>query len=252
MIRSIVTCCFALFVSLFLSGCYLTQAGALNTVSPEWTKRYESYARQSSDLQKAKIEMLRNMPRGGMQLTLDEEGRVKGISYTESVNWNAIEKIGAIAPPKQQEIKSVIEEIGDFAMKATNLVVPFASIYYGHKNHVATQEANVDMNASNNAADINMWSAFTGSMNNTATTMGSVATDLGVSANNAAVGLGTSTNNAAVDLGTSTNNATTDQNASNNEAITSILDYYTDRYDHTEVTDTRDYERIEYTEEVAD
>lgn len=149
-----------------LSGCYLTQAGAIKELSEERSARYTAYITAQQQSVTAIADMLKTTDRGGVKLELDKDGRVASISYIERLDLTPLTAISKIDPYREEPVQGVISEVGDFVMKATNLAVPFASIYYGAKNHTETQRANVAISDSNNQANTAMWGAFTSGYQN--------------------------------------------------------------------------------------
>lgn len=79
----------------------------------------------------------------------------------------SVDRVQIVEP---QKVKDMLESAGDFAMKATNLVVPVASIYYGFRNNEVNQNANVAIRQSDNAAQTSMWSNYTSNFENTTNT----------------------------------------------------------------------------------
>jgi len=79
----------------------------------------------------------------------------------------SVDKVEIIKP---QQVKDMLESAGDFMTKSTNLVVPFASIYYGFKNNEVNQNANVAIRKSDNEAQTSMWSNYTDNYENTTNT----------------------------------------------------------------------------------
>lgn len=151
----------------FLTGCTgFTNVGVAEKLSAERTQRYQMSIEAHDTAVKSIMETLSKVDRGGMKIETTEDGRIKGITYTEKLDMAVIAK--ALETPHYQEekVQSILSEAGDFIMKATNMVVPFASIYYGHKDHISTNEAQVAINASNNQAQTSMIGAYTGNFKN--------------------------------------------------------------------------------------
>lgn len=71
---------------------------------------------------------------------------------------------------KPQKLESIADGIGDMLIKATNIVTPVASIYYGYKSNQVNQQANVAIKQSDNQAQTSMWANYTGSYQNSVTT----------------------------------------------------------------------------------
>ena len=84
----------------------------------------------------------------------------------------SVDRVQIVQP---QAIKDIADSAGDFIMKATNLAVPFASIYYGSKNHEVTANANTAMNASDNQADTSIFGAYATNFQNTSTSVSDVS-----------------------------------------------------------------------------
>jgi len=211
----------------FLGGCYLTQAGAIKELSAERTARYQAHLTAQQSAVAEIVAALRDMDRGGMKLELTEDGRVKSISYTEPLNVEALTLMAKTTAYKEEPVVGVISEIGDFVMKATNLAVPFASFYYGHKNHVASQDASVRMNASNNAASTSMWGAYTSNFENR-TVNTSVTSDVtsvtDVSVTDVSVTDVSVTDVSVTDVSVTDNTSVTNTSVTNTSVIENIIE----------------------------
>lgn len=83
----------------------------------------------------------------------------------------SVDKVAIVKP---QRIKDVMDSAGDFAMKITNLAVPFAGVYYGYKSNKVSQNANVAITQSNNKASEGMWENYTKNFQNTQSTKESI------------------------------------------------------------------------------
>ena len=157
----------SLIAVLSLTGCTgFTGIGVAEKLSAERTQRYQMSVEAHDVAVKNVMESLSKIDRGGMKIETTDDGRIKGITYTEKLDMNIIAK--ALETPHYQEekVQSILSEVGDFMLKATNMVVPVASIYYGSKNQIATTEAQVLMNASNNNAQSSMVGSYTGNFQN--------------------------------------------------------------------------------------
>ena len=89
----------------------------------------------------------------------------------------SVDKMPIVQP---QKIETITDGVGDMLIKATNIVVPVASIYYGYKNNLANQEASVAINSSNNEAQTSMWSGYTSNFQNTNTVTDTATTSTNV------------------------------------------------------------------------
>jgi hypothetical protein len=79
----------------------------------------------------------------------------------------SVDKVEIIKP---QQVKDILDSVGDFAMKATNLVVPVSSIYFGYKTNKDNQAANIAVRQSDNNAQSSMWANYTDNFENTTST----------------------------------------------------------------------------------
>lgn len=157
-----------LIMLLALTGCTgFTGVGVAEKLSAERTQRYTMGVEAHAAGVKSVMETLSKVDRGGMKIETTPDGKIKSITYTDKLDMDVIAK--ALDTPKYQEekVQSILSEVGDFMLKATNMVVPVASIYYGSKNQIATTEAQVLMNASNNNAQSAMVGSYTGNFQNT-------------------------------------------------------------------------------------
>lgn len=149
-----------------LSGCYLTQAGAVKDLSMERSARYDSYMLAKKEAVASVVTALKDIDRGGMTVEIGDDGRVASVSYTQPIEIDSLVSMASITPYKEAPVTGLIDELGNFVMKATNLAVPFATIYYSSKNHQATQDASVLINAADNQAQSTMWNSYTGNYQN--------------------------------------------------------------------------------------
>lgn len=112
----------------------------------------------------------------------------------------SVDKVQIVEP---QRVKDTLESAGDFVMKATNLAVPVASIYYGFKNNEVNQNANVAIRQSDNAAQTSMWSDYTAGYQNTTNT-----TDTTNTTNTSVANTSESVSNTVTNTTTDTTNTT--------------------------------------------
>lgn len=92
----------------------------------------------------------------------------------------SVDNVKIIQP---QNIETITDGIGDMLIKATNIVVPVSSIYYGYKNNIANQNASVAINESNNEAQTSMWSGYTNNFQNTTDTSSTINTSSSITTN---------------------------------------------------------------------
>lgn len=159
---------YSLLAVILLTGCTgFTGVGVAEKLSKERTERYQMSIQAHDIAVKNVMETLSKVDRGGMKIETTSDGKIKGITYTEKLDMNIIAK--ALETPHYQEekVQSILSEVGDFMLKATNMIVPVASIYYGSKNQIANTEAQVLMNQSNNQAQTSMVGSYTGNFQNT-------------------------------------------------------------------------------------
>ena len=162
----------------FFSGCFYTDSAlqyakeGTNRVQSgydtkaEMTKHLTEYlAIQNKDCG-VKIEMMNGMPITTVKecVRIDDALRV-------------VENVKIVEP---QQVTDMVSSFGDLVMKSTNLVVPFAQIYYNHKNTEVQTRANVEITKSNNDMMGGMISNYTSNYQNstnTSTTTTSSTTD---------------------------------------------------------------------------
>ena len=152
----------------FFSGCVYTESAlqyakeGTNRVQSgydakaEMTKHLTQYlAIQNKDCG-VKIEMMNGMPITTVKecVRIDDALRV-------------VENIKIVEP---QQVTDMVSSFGDLVMKSTNLVVPFAQIYYNHKNTEVQTRANVEITKSNNDMMGGMISNYTSNYQNSTNT----------------------------------------------------------------------------------
>ena len=159
----------------FFSGCVYTESAlqyakeGTNRVQSgydakaEMTKHLTEYlAIQNKDCG-VKIEMMNGMPITTVKecVRIDDALRV-------------VENIKIVEP---QQVTDMVSSFGDLVMKSTNLVVPFAQIYYNHKNTEVQTRANVEITKSNNDMMGGMISNYTSNYQNSTNTSSVLTTD---------------------------------------------------------------------------
>lgn len=163
---------YSLLTLVFLTGCTgFTGVGVAEKLSAERTQRYQMSVEAHDVAVKHVMDTLSKVDRGGMKIETTEDGRIKSIAYTDKMDMNVIAKALDTPQYKEEKVQSILSEVGDFMLKATNMIVPVASIYYGSKNHIATTQSQTAMNASNNEAQTNMIGSYTGNFSNVSSDM---------------------------------------------------------------------------------
>jgi len=80
----------------------------------------------------------------------------------------SVDKVDIIKP---QQVSSIMDSAGDFVMKATNLVVPVAGIYYNYRTHEKSMDASVANTASNNQLQGTIFENYQNTTTNTSTSV---------------------------------------------------------------------------------
>jgi len=145
----------------------------------EMTKHLTAYLEKANQGCGVKVEIINGTPVTSVKECIRLDDAMASVDKVEIV--------------KPQQVKDMLDSMGDFAMKATNLVVPVASIYYGYQTNKDNQSANIAIRQSDNTAQSSMWSSYTDNFENTTST--STAT--------------TNTSTATTNTSTSVDNATT-------------------------------------------
>ena len=152
----------------FFSGCVYTESAL--QYAKEGTNRVQSGYDAKAEMTKhlteylvtqnkdcgVRIEMVNGMPITTVKecVRIDDALRV-------------VENIKIVEP---QQVTDMVSSFGDLVMKSTNLVVPFAQIYYNHKNTEVQTRANVEITKSNNDMMGGMISNYTSNYQNSTNT----------------------------------------------------------------------------------
>ena len=142
-------------------GTYRVQSGY--DAKAEMTKHLTEYlAIQNKDCG-VKVEIINNTPVTSVKecVRIDDALRV-------------VENIKIVEP---QQVTDMVSSFGDLVMKSTNLVVPFAQIYYNHENTKVQTRANVEITKSNNDMIGGMISNYTSNYQNSTNTSSVLTTD---------------------------------------------------------------------------
>ena len=159
----------------FFSGCVYTESAL--QYAKEGTSRVQSGYDAKAEMTKhlteylavqnkdcgVKIEMMNGMPITTVKecVRIDDALRV-------------VENIKIVEP---QQVTDMVSSFGDLVMKSTNLVVPFAQIYYNHANTKVQTRANVEITKSNNDMMGGMISNYTSNYQNSTNTSSVSTTD---------------------------------------------------------------------------
>jgi len=158
----------SLATALILSGCAFSDSAM--QYAQEGTKRSDSGYQAKIEMTKHLTAFLAEANKGcGVKVEI-----INGVPVTTVKEClrleDAMASVDKVEIIKPQQVKDMLESAGDFMTKSTNLVVPFASIYYGFKNNEVNQNANVAIRKSDNDAQTSMWSNYTDNYENTTNT----------------------------------------------------------------------------------
>jgi len=168
----------AAVVGVVMTGCSFTDSAL--KYSYEGTKRVEAGYKAKADMTKEVMKYLTKANEGcGVKVEVIDNRPVTTVR--ECIRpADVMASVDRMPIVKPQKLESIADGLGDFMVKATNIVVPTASIYYGYKNNEVNQQANVAIRQSDNQAQTNMWSNFTGSYQNNMTTTTETSVDKSV------------------------------------------------------------------------
>ena len=197
---------FTLSLVLYFSGCSYSDSAL--QYATEGSKRAEAGYTAKTKMTEAMLAYLTEANKGcGVKVEV-----INGVPVTtvkECIRpadvLASVDKVEIIKP---QQVKDILDSAGDFAMKATNLVVPVSSIYFGYKTNKDNQAASIAIRQSDNNAQSSMWSSYTNNFENTTTTDTSVSN--------------TTTTNTTTDTSATTTNTTTIPNVSVDANTTTI------------------------------
>ena len=142
-------------------GTYRVQSGY--DAKAEMTKHLTEYLVIQNKDCGVKVEIINNTPVTSVKecVRIDDALRV-------------VENIKIVEP---QQVTDMVSSFGDLVMKSTNLVVPFAQIYYNHANTKVQTRANVEITKSNNDMMGGMISNYTSNYQNSTNTSSVLTTD---------------------------------------------------------------------------
>ena len=152
----------AALAPIFVTGCAFTQQEAIKEMSPIYERQAQQNVQAKTLAVQAVMKALANIKRGGMDLELDKDGRVKAIHYREHLDEGMLREAMHTPEMHLPVPHAPAQDYAAFVGSLTNLVVPFAGMYYGYKTNKVVSETNRDIriNESNNNAK--MYQNFTG------------------------------------------------------------------------------------------
>lgn len=157
-----------IIVGITFTNCGYTQS-ALN-YAQEGSKRVEAGYKAKADMTKYLTEYLTKANEGcGVKVEIIDNKPITTVKECIRPN-DVLQAVNNIQIVQPQQVNDMLQSAGDFFVKATNVVVPTASIYYGYKNNQVNQQANVAIRQSDNEAQTSMWANYTGSYQNTSVT----------------------------------------------------------------------------------
>ena len=145
-------------ITLMLTGCGFTDSAL--KVAAEGTARVNSGYKAKIDMTKAITEYLALANKDcGVNVRVVDNVPVTTVKECIRMS-DAMASVESMPIVQPQKVADMLESTGNFFVKATNLVVPVASLYYGSENHIATTNASIAMNASDNASDSAIFGSY--------------------------------------------------------------------------------------------
>jgi hypothetical protein len=135
-------------LALGFSGCAYTESAL--EYAKEGTARVESGYQAKSDMTKYLVEYLKEANKEcGTTMEVVDGKPVVNVKECVRVQ-DVLASVDKVEIVKPQQVNDMLNSAGDFVMKATNLVVPVAGVYYNYRTHEKSMEASVANTASNN------------------------------------------------------------------------------------------------------
>ena len=157
----------AVAVGLLLTACAFTQSAL--EYSYEGTKRVDAGYKAKAEMTKYLTEYLIEANKGcGVKVEIINNTPVTTVKECVRAD-DVMASVDHLPIIKPQKIASITDGVGDMLIKATNIVVPVASIYYGYKNNEINQNANVAIRKSDNEQQASMWDGYTSHFQNSVT-----------------------------------------------------------------------------------
>ena len=165
----------SLLVIGFFSGCVYTESAL--QYAKEGTSRVQSGYDAKSEMTKHLTEYLVIQNKDcGVKVEIINNTPVTSVKECVRIDdaLRVVENIKIVEP---QQVTDMVSSFGDLVMKSTNLVVPFAQIYYNHANTKVQTRANVEITKSNNDMMGGMISNYTSNYQNSTNTSSVLTTD---------------------------------------------------------------------------
>ena len=159
----------------FFSGCVYTDSAL--QYAKEGTSRVQSGYDAKAEMTKHLTEYLAIQNKDcGVKVEIINNTPVTSVKECVRIDdaLRVVENIKIVEP---QQVTDMVSSFGDLVMKSTNLVVPFAQIYYNHKNTEVQTRANVEITKSNNDMMGGMISNYTSNYQNSTNTSSVSTTD---------------------------------------------------------------------------
>ena len=158
----------SLMVIGFFSGCVYTDSAL--QYAKESTSRVQSGYDAKAEMTKHLAEYLAIQNKDcGVKVEIINNTPVTSVKECVRIDdaLRVVENVKIVEP---QQVTDMVSSFGDLVMKSTNLVVPFAQIYYNHKNTEVQTRANVEITKSNNDMMGGMISNYTANYQNSTST----------------------------------------------------------------------------------
>ena len=165
----------SLMVIGFFSGCVYTDSAL--QYAKESTSRVQSGYDAKAEMTKHLTEYLVIQNKDcGVKVEIINNTPVTSVKECVRIDdaLRVVENIKIVEP---QQVTDMVSSFGDLVMKSTNLVVPFAQIYYNHKNTEVQTRANVEITKSNNDMMGGMISNYTANYKNSTNTSSVLTTN---------------------------------------------------------------------------
>jgi hypothetical protein len=135
-------------IAIGYSGCSYTQSAL--EYAKEGTARVDSGYKAKAEMTKALVEYLKEANKDcGTTMSVEDGKPVVNVKECVDVQ-DVLASVDKVEIVKPQKVNDILDSAGDFVMKATNMVVPVAGVYYNYRTHEKSMEASVANTASNN------------------------------------------------------------------------------------------------------
>jgi hypothetical protein len=160
-------------VALGFTGCAYTQSAL--EYAKEGTARVDSGYKAKAEMTKSLVSYLQEANRNcGTTMEVVDGKPVVNVKECVRVQ-DVLASVDKVEIVKPQQVNDMLNSAGDFIMKATNMVVPVAGVYYNYKTHEKSMAASVANTASNNALQKTIFENFENTTVTTTTTDTSVS-----------------------------------------------------------------------------